>query len=208
MWQRRRSEASGAAQILIVSSVRWLVRFFYMESLSCSIGSSGVLGERVRNRCEQRAGRVNVNIRREHVCVRVCVCVPLVGKNSHREWGQSIDSICFLAVSSLSSQVGQTHWSAVGLQTLPVLTCNSHIHPGYSNCNLATPHLHVWCFWFQQDYMQKTKKHQNNYNIVCCSLCNCMTVCRERTALALGFWSRTSSDSGSYRTDTTMRQSA
>lgn len=32
-----------------------------------------------------------------------------VGKDSHRERGQSIDSICFLTVSSLRGQVGQTH---------------------------------------------------------------------------------------------------
>jgi len=63
-----------------------------------------------------------------YVCVCVCVCVcasPLVGKDSHGEQGQSADGVGFLAVSPLRRQIGQTHRSAVGLHTLPVLTCNT-----------------------------------------------------------------------------------
>lgn len=67
MWQHRRSEATGGAQFLKVSSVRWLVEFFYMESLSCSIGSSGRLEDRVKNKCEWRAGRVSANMKRGSV---------------------------------------------------------------------------------------------------------------------------------------------
>ena len=70
MWQRKWAGATNWARLLQASSVRWLVGFVYMESQSCSIGSSAALESKVKNKCEWR---VSANIL--HVCVFVWVCV-------------------------------------------------------------------------------------------------------------------------------------
>lgn len=113
--------ATSWAQFLTASPVRWLVRFFYMESVSCSIGSSERLKEKVK---KQMWVENYGSLSQKWVWFLWNGCaVPLVRKDSYRERRQSINSISFLTVSSLSSQVGQTHWPTVRLHTLPVLTC-------------------------------------------------------------------------------------
>lgn len=111
-------DLQGYWDVLKERSVRSKVSIFYMESSSCSIGSSGWLGETQRRWLGKTSCITFVTyctgesaLYCEHFGVLGTggQVIPPAGQDPHRQRGQSIDSISLLTVSSLSTHEGQAH---------------------------------------------------------------------------------------------------